>query len=192
MLRKRSFFHRKRAYIIIASLVAVLLVLLILELTNTTHLLHKEGAVSGPIPVSSSSSSENQTQSSPDKTNTTGQATSSNPNPEKTASPPSSGTDLQTPSGSLVSNHQPSLKDLPAEESLCTSTPGATCKIEFTKDGVTKTLQAMKIGSSGVVIWNWDIKTAGFEEGSWKITAIATLNGSSKTTTDIQPLEVKP
>jgi len=53
-------------------------------------------------------------------------------------------------------------------------------------------LEAKKTDSKGTVIWTWDVKTAGFEAGSWKVTATSSLNGQTKSANDLQNLEVQP
>jgi len=67
---------------------------------------------------------------------------------------------------------------------------GATCQINFVKDGQTKTLTPKLTDSSGKAIWDWDVKNAGFSSGIWKISAVAILNGQSKTAYDGIPLEI--
>lgn len=173
-------------------LILVVAVLLVLELTNTTYLFHKKVAVSSTIPATTNeTSASNDT----DKSSSQGSATSTNnstQNNEKIVSTPSSGSDLLAPSGSFASSHRPSLKNSPGMESICITTPGATCTIIFTLDNAVKTLDSKKTDDTGAVVWNWNLNEAGFIPGSWQITATASLNGQSKSTTDIQKLEVQP
>ncbi len=179
----------------ILGFVLIGVVLAILELTNTTHLLHKPKTTSSTIPAASSNSSgssntENNGQSTPPS------SSNSTPAPS-TETPKSPGTpsSLLDPNGTLVSNHRPNLSGSPTnrqEQSACNTTPGATCSIIFTKDGITKTLEAKQADSNGAVIWNWDVKTAGFTVGSWKITAVATLKGQTKSASDALNLEIQP
>jgi hypothetical protein len=59
-------------------------------------------------------------------------------------------------------------------------------------DSVIKTLPTQTADANGTVIWDWDVKQAGFDTGTWQITAVATLNGQTKTTNDPIKLEVQP
>lgn len=177
----------------VAILLGIVLVVAVLELTNTTHLLHKRKAVSGNIPsTSQSKENEKEKQSSSENDDSSNGSGATDSTSEKTTGAPSSGSDLLAPYGNFVSNHVPSLKNSSSMESVCITTPGASCTIIFTKDGVTKTLESKKANSNGAIIWSWDIDDAGFVEGSWKITATATLDGQTKSTSDIQNLEVQP
>jgi hypothetical protein len=56
-----------------------------------------------------------------------------------------------------------------------------------------KTLTAQKVGSSGSVYWQWDAASAssGLTPGSWTVSAVATLNGQTRTAADSIPLEIK-
>jgi len=119
-------------------------------------------------------------------------ATSGNTSDKSTASP-SAGSTLIEPYGTFVSNHHPGQNGLPTgEQSVCNTTPGATCYIQFTKDSVTKKLDTQTADPNGATYWTWDVKQAGFDAGSWQITAIASLNGQTKTANDALTLEVQP
>jgi cytoskeletal protein RodZ len=96
-----------------------------------------------------------------------------------------------TPFGNFVSNHHPGGSAPTTEASTCNTTPGATCYIEFTNGNTVKKLDAETANANGAAIWYWDIKTAGLDSGSWTITAVATLNGQTKTANDSQPLAVQ-
>lgn len=126
-----------------------------------------------------------------------GQTPQSNTIPSSTdklpSSSPSTSQPLKAPSGTFVSNHRPSLSGSSSQEqSVCNTTPGANCYIQFTKGNLVKTLPVQTVGSSGSVYWNWDVQSAGFSPGPWQITAIASANGQTLTTQDSQPLEVQP
>lgn len=104
-------------------------------------------------------------------------------------------TNLVAPSGTFVSNHRPSLSGSPllkSEESVCNTTPGASCYILFMKDGIAKQLDPQTADASGSTSWSWDIGQAGLTEGSWKITAVATLNGQTLSSDDSLTLDVQP
>ena len=91
----------------------------------------------------------------------------------------------------LVSNHHPGQNGSPtSEQSVCNTTPGATCYIQFTMNDTTKQLSPEVADSNGTAIWNWDVNNSDLSSGSWKVQAIASLNGQAKTTTDPALLEV--
>jgi len=100
-----------------------------------------------------------------------------------------------TPSGNFVSNHKPNLGGTPApnnEQSSCTTTPGASCDITFTKDGVTKSLGAKTTDGNGSAFWSWTLQSVGLTEGTWEIKAVATLNGQTTSANDALSLAVAP
>jgi hypothetical protein len=103
--------------------------------------------------------------------------------------------DLKKPVGDLVSNHQPNLDGKPAPstlESVCITTPGASCSISFTKDGIIKELPAQTADAEGAVDGNWKLQDYDLTEGTWSITAKATLGGQTKTAEDPLKLKVMP
>jgi cytoskeletal protein RodZ len=140
--------------------------------------------------------------------NPTNTSTSPNPNPNvpggTTGSGVSSQAVLVAPTGTFVNNHgansaYPVTTDT-NEASTCTTTPGASCDIQFTntvsgsvEDLGALTLPATGSGnlSSGSVSWQWTPSGKGLSSGTWKITAIATLDGQSKSTTDQLNLTVQ-
>jgi len=99
---------------------------------------------------------------------------------------------LVVPSGDFVSNHDPGENDSQLiETSVCNTTAGATCQITFTKDGVTKSLPAQVTDRGGSTYWdNWAPSDVGLTAGSWKIQAVASLNGQTKSASDAIPLVV--
>lgn len=100
---------------------------------------------------------------------------------------------LLAPTGDFVSNHHPNLSGSPAPStmtSVCTTTPGASCAISFTKDGVTKSLSSQPTDRGGATYWSWKLQDIGLTVGSWKIQATATLNGKTMTSTDAMNLEI--
>lgn len=96
-----------------------------------------------------------------------------------------------TPSGQFISNHSPGGDNPTKEQSVCNTSPGAVCYIQFTKGTIVKKLDAQTADSNGTTIWNWDVKEAGLTAGSWQVSATATLNGQSVTAQDQQLLEIK-
>jgi len=136
----------------------------------------------------------------PTSTNPTDNSNKQTPGAEGyNSSPKTSGTTstikLLAPSGTFVSNHKPNLSGSPApttEQSVCNTTPGAACYIEFRQNDEVKQLKAQATDSKGTAYWSWDINKAGFTPGTWKITAVSTLNGQTKTTSDPIAFEVAP
>jgi hypothetical protein len=103
---------------------------------------------------------------------------------------PPADTPPKQPSGVFVNSHTLKLSD--TAYSTCVTSSGAKCRIEFTKDGVTKTLQDTTADSDGAVYWSWKPQDIGLSEGTWSIKAVATLNGKSLGTDDGRNLEVQP
>jgi cytoskeletal protein RodZ len=96
------------------------------------------------------------------------------------------------PFGNFVSSHSPSLSQSPQMASVCNTTVGASCWIEFSKDTTVLSLKAVTTDNSGTAYWYWNLNDDGFSTGSWQITAKATLKGQTVTVKDTQPLVVKP
>jgi hypothetical protein len=167
---------------------AAIVILTLLEFTNTTHLLHSKKAVSGTIP--SSSPINTSSSSAKPESGSTGSATPPAANNEKqNQTPPvSTNAPLQAPYGTFVSNHHPDANT--SEESVCSSTPGASCVIKFTQGNVVKTLSAQAVDGTGTTYWSWNVKQAGLTSGSWTVAAIANLNGQTKSTQDSLALEI--
>ena len=149
------------------------------------------------ITIPSTSPSTSARASSSDKqpavSNNSSNATSGNTSDKSTTSPPVGSTILTEPYGTFVSNHHPGQDGSPtAEQSVCNTTPGATCYIQFTKDSMTKKLDTQTADPNGATYWTWDVKQAGFSAGSWQVTAVASLSGQTKTAIDALALEVQP
>lgn len=190
---------RKRLLPVLAVLVLIVGVVAVLELTNTTHLFHKAKAVSGVIPsdkpTSSSSSDKKSSSKKSSSTSSTNTLTSPSSKSQQGSQLGQASTDFLAPYGTFVSNHRPNLGGSPApsqEQSTCQTSPGASCQIQFTNNGIVKTLESQTADSNGTTIWNWDVKKAGLTEGTWQINAIASLNGQNKNTKDTLTLEVAP
>lgn len=193
MTPKHNYFRRKPLFLALLILGALALLILILEFTNTTHLFHAravpvtnnaytkgESATSQTSDTASSGSSTNDSGSEPgdDKSNPGGE---------------NSNVALLAPSGDFVSNHHPNLGGSPAPNSLssvCNTTPGASCVISFTKDGITKSLASQATDRGGAAYWNWTLQEAGLTVGSWKVTAMAALNGKTAASSDAMELVV--
>ncbi|MDO8592012.1 MAG: hypothetical protein Q7R60_03800 [bacterium] len=176
----------KRPLLLMVALVLVV-ALVVIGLTR------KHKSVSGTIPStpSSSTTAPNSDKAGNNAMPTTnsplGNTDSSKSNASNTVTLP-----LNAPWGNFVSNHSPGKDGAPTSEvSTCNTTPGATCTVQFIKDGVSRNLETKTTDSNGSVSWSWDIKDANLSSGKWQITAVATLNGQSKSTSDQLPLEVQ-
>jgi hypothetical protein len=157
------------------------------------HLHHKLAQVK--VPSTSKQVASKQTATS-DSDSASRAGNSSSPASDKSQSgPPTQGTTaaLVSPSGNFVSNHKPGQNGAPnSETSVCDTTPGASCYIQFTNNDTTKKLDAQTASADGVAIWYWNVKDAGFSAGSWKVSAVATFNGQTQTSNDVVTLEINP
>lgn len=176
--------------------IALLLTLLIILVTGlgVSIKLHKTAAKQ-PAPqkatsINASTPGSGSTNPSPDK-QTSGVNVPTIPSDKSTSSSP---TTLMVPFGNFVSNHRPSLSGPAAthqEQSVCNTTSGASCFIQFSNGEVTKKLDAQSTDSNGSAYWTWDVAQSGLSPGSWTITAVASLNGQTQTAQDSIPLVVQ-
>lgn len=177
---------------------ALLALIIAASVVYLVHLngVHKSQHQSGTIPTSKKSSNTNSgttaDQNTPTTTNNSNTSSTSTDTklPNVSAEP---STELVTPFGTFVSNHKPGQNGSPtSEQSVCNTTPGAQCDIQFkSADGVVKTLGTETVSNSGTAYWSWDVKGATLAPGKWQITAVATLNGQTKTSNDPILLEVQ-
>jgi hypothetical protein len=179
----------------LAGLVAVAaIVLAVLEITDTTHLLHKS-AVPPVIPVANNSNGTSQQPDSQSTSDKQPQAANDKNNSSSSKSgndTSSSGLPLVAPFGVFVSNHTPGQNGAPTRiDSTCNNTSGSNCYIKFTKGSITTKLPSKITNSDGTATWNWDINDANLTSGEWQITAVATLNGQTKSASDPRPLTIK-
>lgn len=177
----------KRLLVVIILLVLIFIIAG-LELAGVTHIFHKKT----PAVVSGSSFN---TKGEPKSTKSSTQASNSGGGTPSSSKSTGTSAVLITPSGSFVSNHHPNLGGSPApnlESSVCTTTPGASCTISFTMGGTTKSLEARTADSNGAAFWDWKLQDIGLTAGTWKIQAIASLNGQTKTASDALDLTVSP
>jgi hypothetical protein len=182
--------YRNWKIMIPVALVIVLLVILALELTNTTHIFHKRSSVQEPfLPTASQETKgEPTTITQPSDKQQTSNSPATSPGDNKGT--PAVTTSLVTPSGNLVSNHRASLSS--SQSSTCTTSAGASCQIIFIKDSVTKSLTAQITDRAGTAYWTWTPQYVGLSSGTWTIQATATLSGQTKTTMDALTLELSP
>lgn len=188
----------KKSYTRIALILIAIAVVIVglLEVTNTTHVFHKAkltvSTINSTHPSSTTAHSSSKSPAQPNVSSPPSNQIDKNTNLAAPTS--SSGTGPVTPTGTFISNHQPSLGAQPnraQENSVCVTTPGATCYIEFTQGSAINKLQAETTDINGAAYWTWDVsKDAGFTTGTWQVAAIATLNGKTATGTDT--MEVQP
>ena len=196
MAKKKSFFKTRKNLLIIGATAGVLIVA---SVVYYFHFSSGSSSVSGTITSSSPNPASNPSNQTDKNNSVNSDSSTPNNNSDKSQSSnaPSSGnqsTLSEAPTGTFVSNHNPRLS-VPSslqEQSACNTLAGAVCYIQFTKNGAVKSLDSKVADKNGAVIWNWDVKTAGLDQGEWTITATATLNGQSKTSTDGLKLIVQP
>src|SRR5882762_2796078 len=158
----KALYKTPKFRLIAAILIVGLLALITLELTGVTHVIRKQKPTSSTIPSTTPVTTSDKAGSQASKPD---QPTSqqNSPTTDKTNAPASSNNEqLISPYGTFVSNHKSTLSGGTAEQSVCITTPGASCSITFTNSGGdTKILQAQTADNNGTVYWNWDVKTAG-------------------------------
>jgi cytoskeletal protein RodZ len=193
--------HKRRQsqkkFLLPAIVVAgIIILMLILELTNTTHVFHKK-RVPATIPVATrqnnvASTGQSQAKKPSSTLNSTAQTDSQTSKQSSSTGGSGSNLPLIQPYGSFVSNHRPGQDGSPTtEQSTCNTTSGATCYIQLTNTAtnVTTKLPPQPVDSGNTTTWSWDANK--LTSGSWQIVAVATLNGQTKTTTDPTSLEVQ-
>jgi hypothetical protein len=188
---KQSFYKRYRLPALIAGTIVVAIA--ILELTNTTHIFHKQTVPPVITAHTNSGSPINSTDgSTPQSASSNAESDSTNGSVSPT--PTDSNHTLIAPFGNFVSNHYPGQNSSPTtESSVCNSTPGAKCYIKFTNSaGQTTQLPTQSVDSHGSTSWYWDIhKDAHLNTGQWQVTAVATLGNQIKSTDDTLKLAVQ-
>lgn len=169
---------------------------IVLELTNTINVFRSQ-SVPAVIPTHSPSSLKSSGSQSSSQAGSAGSSSSSTKSTLPSAN--SSSALLIAPYGDFVSNHNPGAPDQSgnptptSETSVCETTPGASCYIRFTNsNGQTTQLPSQTTGSDGSTSWSWDVKKdANLTKGAWRITAVATLSGQTKSTSDSAELTVQ-
>jgi hypothetical protein len=178
-------------------LIAAFILVLCLELSNTTHIFHEQSAQGFAKTPSVGGSSVNEQKGEPQtsKDSTTASSETTQPGDNKSNSTATSTTNLITPSGDFVSAHGTSEHPIPLSATLasvCNTTPGVSCKITFTApDGTTKSLSSQLTDRGGSAYWNsWTPASIGLTTGSWQVKAVATSGSQTKTATDAMELVV--
>lgn len=183
---KKFNFNRRSAAVALAVL--VILVILIFWLARPSI---PAGTIPSTSPVNNSRGSTGNGSNNSGSQSGGNTTTAPSGTKNQTSSTSASGSGPITPYGNFVSNHHPGGADPTSEASVCITSPGATCYIEFTKGGETKKLDTETTDSSGSAYWYWDTKTAGLDSGSWTVTAIAELNYQTAKATDNQFLVIQ-
>ena len=120
-------------------------VVAVLEATNTTHLFHRQKVA---VRETASQNTKGETGESSSTTPAGSQSTSDTGNTQPPTPTSSTGTQqkeggstsatLITPTSNFVGNHHANLSS--TESSVCTTTPGASCKTVFTNGSITTEL----------------------------------------------------
>lgn len=189
--------HTKKFWLAGGAAALVALVLVLLEVTGTTHIFHHEKTLI--VEPSSRKTGNSQTKGEPSQPSTNdtgpnssnnGDGTSSGTNEKPPSNGPTQNATLLAPDGVFASSHHVSLSS--TISSNCTTTAGATCEIILTKDGVVKTIGSQQTDRGGSAYWSWQPKDIGLAGGTWTITAKAQLGSQTKQTDDALKLEVSP
>jgi hypothetical protein len=182
--------YRKPLLVTLGVVILLMAVIMTLELTNTTRLFHKRANTSfnanTPTTGGGSAGSQKGESQSPQQSSDSNTDKQQNGSDNSSAS---SAVNLVAPTGNFVSAHHISVST--NISSVCNTTPGASCKITFTKAGTTRAVALKATDSNGSAYWNnWSPASVGITAGSWHVQAVATLNGQTKSTEDALLLEV--
>jgi hypothetical protein len=190
MRKTKSSPFRNRLFASSAALAGLIIVVAVLELTNTTHIFHK-AHIPAVIPSHSSSNGASSTAASSNPA----VSNSDNGSPAPATDSDTTDHNLVAPTGNFVSNHFPGQNGSPTtESSTCNTSPGASCYIKFTNtdSGQTTQLATQTTDARGSTSWYWDAaKDAHLTSGQWKITAVATLGSQIKSSDDALKLIIQ-
>lgn len=182
-LKLKKITKNKRLLILMLLIVAAAVV-------GIVFAIHGSKKTPSTIPSTTPSPNTSGTNSSPSSAtgNTKSQGSTSTSNQTST----NAGPGPLAPWGTFISNHHPGQNGSPTiEQSTCNTTPGAVCYIKFTSGDIAKALSTETANSDGTVIWDWDVSQAGLTSGNWQVTAVATLNNQTKSTTDPMALVIQ-
>ena len=141
-------------------------------------------------PLTTDGSADTQTsQESPEQAEPEAEATNGSPAKAQSSSSTANGKLELSDKTTFVSSHNAMLNG--DVESICVTTLGATCYINFTSGQSSHSLDAKQANSDGVVAWIWTPKSVGLSTGEWKVSAITKLNGQSETKVDAYPLIIQ-
>jgi hypothetical protein len=177
--------HKSRLLWLLAVLVVGGVILLVLELTNTTHLFHSKPAAKlqattgGANTKGAGQASSNQSSGLGTQSTNTSSPSSASKQPN---SSPVSSTPLQAPWGTFANVYTAKLNE--QMESTCNTTSGATCQIFFTSGDTTKSLDVETTDAGGAVYWAWTPASVGLTPGVWHLTMRAVLGSQTKSTSN--------
>jgi|SRR5665213_1237206 len=183
----------KRSYWLVALVVVIVVAALAFILLKDHHRLASTKIPSTHSSTTNKSAGASSAKSSDKATPLSGNSDVSSKNAQSgSSSSQTQSVTLLAPSGTFISNHHPGQNGTPtAEASICNTTPGATCYIQFTMGSTTKKLDSETANSNGTATWYWDVSDAGFTKGSWQVSAVASLSGQTQTSQDPNQLEVQ-
>lgn len=184
-------------YAILLALIIIAAIAGILQGVGLVHLFKHNGppAISGGQQTKGEVGSSQKSSSSPASNSTSSTNSQVQPGDTKSDTSTNSSADLLVPTGDFVSNHHPNLSGSPAPNTLssvCASTPGSSCTITFTKDGVSKSLPPQTTDRGGSAYWNWKLQDVGLTTGSWSVKATVSLGNQTKSADDAMQLVVQP
>lgn len=166
-----------------------LLLVLILVIGLVFYLVHGRSHTASVIP--SSNNTDHPTTITPATTSSGVQASPKN---QAVGGGGQSGkVELLEPGGTFVSNHRPKLSgsaQQKSEQSVCITSPGAVCYIEFKQGSVVHKLAAEQTNSNGTAYWTWNLDNSGLGAGTWQVSAVAILGDQTKTAVDPISLEI--
>lgn len=124
--------------------------------------------------------------------------TGSESDPVQTGNPmatsvPAGAAELLPPSGTFLSSHTLSLGGGSVPDrgrSVCRTSPGATCVIEFTMGGVTRSLPARQVAGDGSTSWDWSPAEVGLTRGHWDVRITASSGSQQRSVDEAIGLEV--
>jgi hypothetical protein len=179
--RKKS---RKYLYLVTALFV-IIIVMAILELTNTTHIFHKQNT---PVATTGNSLTKGEQSTNKNTTPSTSNATNTNGSKTSTGTASSNQAPLSAPWGTFANVNKATLNE--TMESSCNTVPGANCQITFTSGNLTESLSTKTSDSGGAVYWSWTPSSIGLSPGTWHEAMKATL-GSQSNSASNDPLTLE-
>ncbi len=172
------------------AVVAVPLILVALEATDTTNLFGEKDSDAATVSTGQQTKGEIQDETTSDEESEPGSSDGTDVQKSSNSGQANSGNLLSPENSQFVSAHNITLSDNPTLQSTCVTSPGASCVISFTSGTKTKSLNAQTTDREGATYWDWKPNELGLSKGKWTITATATLNGQSKSAKDAIQLEV--
>jgi hypothetical protein len=190
--------RRKKILLIIAACILLAAgAIAALELTDKTYFFHDKNLVTSPTKSNRTAGQETKgeknTDADKDPSPTDTSKDPGTPTSDKTPSTNETAV-LKTPTGTFVSNHRPKLSgpdDQKTMQSICVTTPGASCTIILTSGNITKSLPIQATDKEGAAYWTWSLGDLDITGGKWNVQAKATLGSQTKTATDPIQLEVQ-